>query len=102
MRMYVYAREYHGTGSYPLPPHGWQRQMRLMASHNPLIAPCLFIASIAYCEQEGVKRQQDKFKHPFHSWFLFWESLGRLKPFEEVLSLPSLFRHTLQLKSQCK
>lgn len=54
--MYVNVREHHGTGSYPSPPHGWQRPMRLMASHNPLIAPCLFIASIAYWLHVGVYR----------------------------------------------
>ncbi|EGD59822.1 hypothetical protein Y88_2261 [Novosphingobium nitrogenifigens DSM 19370] len=28
-----------GTGSYPLPPHGWQRNSRFNASQLPRIAP---------------------------------------------------------------
>lgn len=47
---------YHGTGSYPLPPHGLQRHIRFTASHPPLTGPCLIIASIAYWLQVGVKR----------------------------------------------
>ena len=37
-----------GTGSYPEPPHGLQLKMRLAESHEPLIGPCFFNASIAY------------------------------------------------------
>jgi hypothetical protein len=46
----------HGTGSYPLPPHGWQRAIRFTASHSPFIGPCFFNASSAYWLQVGVKR----------------------------------------------
>ena len=45
-----------GTGSYPEPPHGWQRNRRRTARYNPLKGPCLRMASTAYCEQVGVKR----------------------------------------------
>lgn len=44
----------YGTGSYPCPPHGWQRNIRLMASHSPLNGPCFLMASRAYCEHVGV------------------------------------------------
>ena len=47
----------YGTGSYPLPPHGLQRRMRLIARKPPLNGPYFFIASRAYCEQVGVNRQ---------------------------------------------
>lgn len=47
---------FHGTGSYPCPPQGWQRLNRLTVSHNPLNTPCFFNASMAYCEQVGVNR----------------------------------------------
>lgn len=45
-----------GTGSYPLPPQGWHLSSRLMASHVPLMGPCLMSACRAYSEQVGVKR----------------------------------------------
>ncbi len=48
---------YQGTGSYPLPPHGWQRNIRLIARYKPFIGPCFFRACTAYSEQVGVKRQ---------------------------------------------
>ena len=35
------------------PPQGWQRQMRLRASHPPLAGPCSCRASMAYSEQLG-------------------------------------------------
>ena len=37
-----------GTGSYPELPHGLQLKMRLADSHEPLMGPCFFNASIAY------------------------------------------------------
>jgi len=46
-----------GTGSWPWPPHGWQRTIRFSASHPPLIAPCLSSACTAYSLHEGAKRQ---------------------------------------------
>ena len=46
-----------GTGSYPPLPKGLQRSMRHTASALPLIKPHSPSASIAYCEQVGVKRQ---------------------------------------------
>ena len=44
----------YGTGSYPEPPHGWQRRILLMARYSPFIGPCFFIASTAYCEHVGI------------------------------------------------
>lgn len=38
----------HGTGSYPLPPQGWQRNRRFTASHKPFSGPCFCKASTAY------------------------------------------------------
>src|SRR5688572_6338015 len=46
-----------GTGSKPPGWKGWQRISRRNASHDPLSAPCLLIAPIAYTEQVGSKRQ---------------------------------------------
>ena len=50
--------ETYGTGSYPLPPQGWHFEILLTASHIPLNAPCFLMASRAYSEQVGVKRQE--------------------------------------------
>jgi hypothetical protein len=33
-----------GTGSYPLPPQGWQLEIRLTDNHPPLKSPCFFNA----------------------------------------------------------
>ena len=49
---------FHGTGSYPEPPHGLHRRMRQMARPSPLMGPCLRNASMAYWLQVGVKRQE--------------------------------------------
>lgn len=57
-----------GTGSYPLPPQGWQRRMRRTASHNPLKGPCFWMASTAYCEQVGVKRQAGGVSGEIYRW----------------------------------
>jgi hypothetical protein len=46
-----------GTGSWPQSPHGWQRQIRFAASQLPASAPRERMASAAYCEHVGVKRQ---------------------------------------------
>ena len=46
-----------GTGSCPDLPQGWQLEILLTASHEPLKGPCFFIASIEYCEQVGLQRQ---------------------------------------------
>ena len=50
---------FYGTGSYPLPPQGWQRSILFSDSQNPLKGPYFRKASSAYWEQVGVKRQQD-------------------------------------------
>lgn len=44
--------------STPLPPHGWQRAIRVVASHPPRITPCLWIAKMAYWEQVGENRHR--------------------------------------------
>lgn len=36
-----------GTGSYPEPPHGWQRNKRRTARYIPFNGPCLRKASMA-------------------------------------------------------
>ncbi len=46
----------HGTGSYPLPPQGWQRSRRFTVSHVPRMAPWRRKASRAYWLHVGVKR----------------------------------------------
>lgn len=48
---------FQGTGSKPEPPHGWQRKMRFIASHRPFAGPYFVMASTAYSEQVGLKRQ---------------------------------------------
>ena len=47
-----------GTGSYPYLPKGWHLISRHSPSNTPLIAPCVFNASIMYTEQLGSNRQQ--------------------------------------------
>jgi hypothetical protein len=44
------------TGSCPLPPQGWQREILRIAIQPPLNTPYLRKASIAYWEQVGVNR----------------------------------------------
>jgi hypothetical protein len=46
-----------GTGSYPCVPQGLQRAMRFEPNQIPLITPHSRMASMAYCEHEGVCRQ---------------------------------------------
>ena len=46
-----------GTGSYPHPPHGWQRASRFNPSQLPCRTPCVSTASRKYLEQDGVNRQ---------------------------------------------
>ncbi len=46
-----------GTGSYPCPPQGWQRKIRLRANIEPLNGPYFLIACNAYSEQVGVNLQ---------------------------------------------
>jgi hypothetical protein len=43
-----FARVLFGTGSKPLVPQGWQREILLAPSHIPLITPHSVIASIVY------------------------------------------------------
>src|SRR5262249_238135 len=51
-----------GTGSYPSEPPshliGWHRARRRIVSMSPLRGPWTLRASIAYCEQVGVKRHE--------------------------------------------
>lgn len=58
----------HGTGSYPLPPHGWQRSRRLMASQSPFTGPCFSIAWRAYSEHVGVKRHEGGVNGDMQRW----------------------------------
>ena len=43
----------YGTGSYPLPPQGWQRNNLRIVRYKPFIGPCFFNASTAYSEHVG-------------------------------------------------
>jgi len=47
-----------GTGSYPPGCRGWQRPIRRSASQPPLTGPKRAIASMAYSEHDGTKRQR--------------------------------------------
>lgn len=64
----VKVYEHYGTGSYPSPPHGWQRSRRRTARYSPFMGPCLVMASTAYCEQVGVKRQDGGVRGDIHFW----------------------------------
>lgn len=57
-----------GTGSYPLPPHGWHLSTLLTASHNPLKGPCFISACRAYSEQVGVNLHAGGVKGDIHRW----------------------------------
>ena len=59
---------FYGTGSYPLPPQGWQRARRRKVSHPPFSGPYLRSASSAYCEQVGVNRHDGGVKGEMQSW----------------------------------
>ena len=48
-----------GTGSKPEGPKGRHLIKRRKTRYDPLNAPCRFIASIAYSEQEGTNRHED-------------------------------------------
>lgn len=52
--MVICFAEVYFTGSYPLPPQGWQRKIRLIVIQLPFAAPYLFMASRPYCEHVGV------------------------------------------------
>ena len=49
---------FYGTGSYPLPPHGWQLLIRFIDSRPPLSIPYFLIASMVYWEQVGLYLQR--------------------------------------------
>ena len=67
-RIAVRELENQGTGSYPLPPHGWQRDRRLSVSHPPFRGPYLRNASTAYAEHVGVKRHDGGVKGDMQYW----------------------------------
>ena len=48
----------YGTGSYPLPPHGLQREILLIVSHPPLKGPYFVMASTPYAEHVGEYLQE--------------------------------------------
>ncbi len=53
-----YRKPVSGTGSYPPAQYGLQRNIRHTVNISPTKKPRFSNASIAYAEQEGVKRQQ--------------------------------------------
>ena len=55
--MSMYIQDIHGTGSKPEPPPGRHLRTRRIASQVPLNGPCFVMASMAYSEQVGTKRQ---------------------------------------------
>ena len=62
------SRACHGTGSYPLPPQGWQRRILLTARYSPFTGPCFTRACRAYSEQVGVKRHDGGVNGDMHLW----------------------------------
>jgi hypothetical protein len=50
--------KHHFTGSYPPAQNGWHRNRRQIAIPVPRKAPCRSIASRAYSEHVGTKRQE--------------------------------------------
>lgn len=63
---YSIGRQIYGTGSYPEPPKGLHRRIRLKESQPPFRGPYLRIASLAYCEQVGVYRHAAGVKGEIH------------------------------------
>ena len=51
-------RQLYGTGSYPPLQNGWQRRRRRTVSQLPRAGPYRWIASSAYAEHVGWKRQE--------------------------------------------
>ena len=83
-----------GTGSYPLVPQGWHREMRFMPSHIPLKGPHSEIASIVYCEHEGVWRQCVPRSGDSVSWYkrmgrmnIFLRMFGIVIPYDKLHSI---------------
>lgn len=57
IRLLFFHLPFSGTGSYPTLPKGLHRKTLHPVSTTPFALPCKLIASIAYSEQVGVKRQ---------------------------------------------
>src|SRR5258706_13980790 len=58
-----------GTGSYPLPPNGWQRPIRRSVNHVARRGLCVRYASSAYSEHEGWNRQCPPMNGPSSAWY---------------------------------
>ena len=58
---------FYGTGSYPEPPQGWQRIIRLIPIHPPLKIPYFITASTIYWLHVGVKRHAGGVKGDMHA-----------------------------------
>ena len=67
--LFLIFLRFSGTGSYPPLHSGLHLKIRQRASAEPLIAPCVPIASIAYCEQEGINRQQGILSGEIFFWY---------------------------------
>lgn len=63
-----YLLSSYGTGSYPLPPHGLQRNILHIARARPLTGPCFFNACLAYSEHVGVNRHEGGVNGDMHFW----------------------------------
>ena len=87
-----------GTGSYPLPPQGWQLAILFAASHDPFSGPYFRIASIAYWLQVGgYNRDMDyaSFKIRYYSsgrQFLLPTSLIITSFYVQLLSTAGFYR----------
>ena len=61
------SKPFYGTGSYPLPPQGWQRRIRFTPSQPPRITPYFITASIIYWLQVGVYRHEGGVRGDMHA-----------------------------------
>ena len=61
---------YLATGSVPPLWNGWHFTSLLNNKNNPLVAPCLFNASIPYWEQVGLNLQCEPKKGEIDSWYI--------------------------------
>ena len=73
----------HGTGSYPEPPQGWQRRMRLTARQNPLKGPCFLMAVFRNLEFSKYQVTRFVLNENFGSILDCWAAFGGISSIKE-------------------
>ena len=68
----LHCQVYQGTGSYPNPPPGRHREIRLIPNQVPRIAPYFSIACLVYSLHVGVNRHAARppTKGEMHIWYI--------------------------------